>query len=206
VDNGVTDRIAKAFKELHQDNPIKKLLNASDRKYVWALLILHDRVGTLGGRDVVSEELDGLSKIASVAAKLSAKMRSQVFEGTFSEALRPSIAAFEGLPLLLVEFSNRLGDVVNAKGKPGQKKKAYATQFLVEASEFVRLTTGQYGDEHLAALFQVIGNRAELPDSSDDFSALAIRKRRERFKRDYPQYYQLVLELALRAFRNRITA
>jgi hypothetical protein len=87
VDNGVTDRIAKAFKELHPDNPMRKLLNASDRKYVWALLILHDRVGTLGGRDVVSEELDGLSKIATDAAKLSARMRSQVFEGTFSENL-----------------------------------------------------------------------------------------------------------------------
>jgi tellurite resistance protein len=191
VAHGIRDPVAKAFQEIHPDNPLREL-NPSERKYLWALLFFADTVMSPGGGDVIFKELDRMSKIVSDAAKLSAKLKSQIFGGTSSEALRPFTVGFEDLPARLTEFSEILGEVLDSTGKRGHKKKALATKYIVQASEFVWMRTGHHYDEHLAELLQPIRKRAEF----DDFSGDAIRKRRENLKEHYPMLYASALRRA----------
>jgi hypothetical protein len=85
-----------------------------------------------------------------------------------------------------------LGEVLNSVGKPGHKDEVLATQWLIQASEFVRWKTRQYNDEHLAEVFQVIAKRP----ISDDFSGAAIRKKRLYLKKHYPMLYANALKRA----------
>ncbi len=92
----------------------------------------------------------------------------------------------------LVGFSKTLGEALNSFGKPGRKDEALATQGLIQASEFVRLKSGRYNDEHLAGVFQIIARRP----ISDDFSGAAIRKKRLYLKKHYPVLYDGALRSA----------
>ncbi len=83
-------------------------------------------------------------------------------------------------------------------GKRGHKRQMFAGQFLIEASEFVRLKTGQHYDEHLAELFQAIGTRSINEDLSGD----AIRKKREYFDKWYPRLYKSVLKRTMTHLTN----
>ena len=196
----MADRIAdwagKAFQEIHPKNPLNKL-NDSDRKALWALLMAYDYASRIkrGERtNAFLKELDSMSKTVADAAKLGARLKSQVFEGTSSEALRPFTAGFEDLPMRLIGFSKTLGEALNSFGKQGHKAKILANQSLVQASEFVLVKTGQHYDEHLAELFQAIGNRPEELELTGD----AIRKKREHLKGSYPVLYANALKLAKR--------
>src|ERR1039458_1069850 len=74
----------------------------------------------------------------------------------------------------------------------GHKDEVLATQRLIQASEFVRLKTRRYNDEHLAGVFQIITKRP----ISDDFSGAAIRKKRLYLKKHYPVLYANALRRA----------
>jgi hypothetical protein len=184
--------VVNAFRSIGPDNPLKKL-NDLDRKYLWALLVIFDH----GGRQMRKEEassdsLERLSSITVDAAKLAKSLRSVAFKGPFSEAIRGATAGYEDLPMRLTRFSERLEKALGSIGKPGHKRKTIAARSLVEASEFVRLKIGQYYDEHVAELFQAISGST----LSDDFSGDAIRKKRERLKRQYPVLYANALQSA----------
>jgi len=187
VADRIGDSAAKAFQEIHPNNPLNKL-NDSDRKALWASLMAYayaSRTERGERANTFFEEWESMSKTVADAAKLGARLKSQVFEGTSSEALRPFTAGFEDLPMRLIGFSKTLGEALNSSGKRGHKAKILATQSLIQASEFVRLKTGQHYDEHLAELFQAIGNRSAAEELSGD----AIRKKREYLKKHYPALY-----------------
>jgi hypothetical protein len=201
VADSIRDPVDKAFQETHPDNPLREL-NPSERKYLWALLLFADTAMSPGGGDVVFKELDRMSKTVSDAAKLSAKLKSQIFGGPSSELLGPFTVGFEDLPAGLTEFSKTVGEVLDSTGKRGHKKKALASAYIVQASEFVWMRTGQHYDEHLAELFQPIRKRAEF----DDFSGDAIRKRRENLKEHYPMLYASALRRARKYFEKSISS
>jgi hypothetical protein len=137
------------------------------------------------------------------AAKLGARLKSQIFGGTTSsQALVPFAAGFEDLPLRLIVFSKTLGEALNSFRKPGHKDKVLATQGLIQASEFVFLKTGQHSDEHLAELFQAIGKRSAAEDLSGD----AIRKKRKYLSERYPILYAQALKSVRRACQSSALA
>ncbi len=190
----IRDRVAKAFQSVYSSNPLSRL-SVSDRTYLCSLLLAYDyKSRTKHGEapNAFLKELDSMSKTAADAAKLGARLKSQIFEGDSSEALRPFTAGFEDLPMRLIGFSKTLGEALNSFGKPGRKDEALATQGLIQASEFVRLKSGRYNDEHLAGVFQIIARRP----ISDDFSGAAIRKKRLYLKKHYPVLYDGALRSA----------
>ena len=75
----------------------------------------------------------------------------------------------------------------NLVGKRGHKEKVQKNTFLIMASEFVRVKTGNYYDEHLAELLQTLP-RIDL-NQQEDISGDSIRKKREHLKKVYPVIY-----------------
>jgi hypothetical protein len=143
VADGIGNRVAKAFQSVYSNNPVSRL-SVSDRTYLWSLLVAYRYAsGTKHGERANSffEEWDSMSKTVADAAKLGEKLKSLIFDGASSGALRPFTAGFEDLPMRLIGFSKALGEVLNSVGKPGHKDEVLATQWLIQASEFVRWKT-----------------------------------------------------------------
>jgi hypothetical protein len=76
------------------------------------------------------------------AAKLGEKLESELFRGSFADALPAFTTGYEDLPTRLSSFSDRLGRFLDSFGKMGHKHAATGTQTLIEVSEFIRLQTG----------------------------------------------------------------
>jgi hypothetical protein len=195
------DPVAKAFGEILPKNPLNQL-DDSDRRLLWALLMRYEHAATRRGRaDAVFDELESATKTLADAARVTKRLELGVFQEPLLEHLRPFIVGFEDLPFRVTGLSKRLAALskqlkkaLNHFGKPGQKRKGFVSGFLIEASEFVRLKTGQHYDEQLAELFQAVAMRPESKDLSGD----AIRKRRENLKEHYPVLYANALKRAKR--------
>ena len=203
--HGIRDPVAKAFQEIYPNNPLIKL-NDSERKYLWALLVVYSQAAAeVSDPRPPIKTLESMSKKLAAAGRLASDLESEVFQGPFSELLRPFTAGFDCLPKQLARFSRRLGRVLDTFGKPGHKGRNLANQFLIQASEFVSMRTGQFNDEHLAELFQAIGSPPTLEELSDTegLSGAAIHKRRERFKEQYPMLYVAALRRAARYFERK---
>jgi hypothetical protein len=136
--------------------------------------------------------LEKISRVLADSAKLGAELKSEVFGGPFSQALRPFTAGFEDIPPRLIGFSERLASALDLFGKSGHKAKNLATQSLIEASEFVRLKTGENYDVHLAELLQATGNRS----LEEELSAEAIGKKRKYLEKHFPALYLASLNRA----------
>jgi hypothetical protein len=198
------DSVTKAFKEISSNNPLRQL-NPSEKKTLILTLMVYVNVKARDD-DASSDDfpIERVAKSVAAAAKYGANLESEVFAGPFSEELRPFIIGFEDLPKRLVEFSNTVSAVLNLMGKPGHKEENFATQLLVIASEFVRLRTGYYHDEHLAELLRFVTEGRLSRDLSDDeiLWGEAIRKKRAYLKNQYAQLYAKTVEMAETACRN----
>ena len=101
-------------------------------------------------------------------------------------SLKIVLGNFHDLPPRLEAFGILFGGLLDRiVGKRGQKNKLAKNQILLVASEFVRLKTNRYNDEHLAELIQALRDKSDLSDFSGD----AIHKKREHLKRTYPLVY-----------------
>lgn len=146
----------------------------------------------------IEDELGAIaSKTLRDASDLADKLEADVFQGSLKNELRPFIFGYESLPGILRSFARNIGNLLDATGKPGRKNEAFTNQLLVIASEFVRLATGSFNDEHLAELFPAV----LATDLADDFSGDSIRKRRDRLKRQYPLLYAQALQKASHHFQ-----
>jgi hypothetical protein len=188
----------KAFRELTPKSPLNNL-GAEERKLLFSLLTLYARTTPPSGKGRSDDDpLDKLAKVVAEAGVFGAKLESEVFGGLFSAEVRSFVVGFEDLPRRLIDFSNLLGSALNLFGKNGHKGEHFVTLLLIVASEFVRLQTGRHNDEYLAELFQLVGN----PSLAKDLSGDAIRKKRNYVKKNYPQLYAQVLEMAKSCCRN----
>jgi len=183
---------AQAFRHIAATNPLRKL-SGPDQKILYSMLKVYAAVTTQNGK---RRSKDGLlekeAKLVADAAKLGSKLESEVFHGANSDVLLPYIYSFSDLPRQLTEFSKVVGGMLDLFGKRGHKEGNLYGFFLIVASEFVRLKTGQHYDEHLAELYQAVSERSLTEDLSGD----AIRKRREYLKKSYPDLYSWMLERA----------
>ena len=183
---------AQAFRHIAATNPLRKL-SGPDQKILYSMLKVYAAVTTQNGK---RRSKDGLlekeAKLVADAAKLGSKLESEVFHGPDSDVLLPYISSFSDLPRQLTEFSKVVGGMLDLFGKRGHKEGNLYGFFLIVASEFVRLKTGQHYDEHLAELYQAISERPLTADLSGD----AIRKKREYLKESYPDLYSWMLERA----------
>jgi len=192
-------RAAKAFENISPGSPLNELYER-DRAYLCALLFLYAWLTTeLRKGKTADDTVEKVSKVVADAATYAAKLELELFRGPHSDVLRPFSAKYEDLPERLVRLSEELGTLLDSVGKRGHKQRVFATQFLVEASEFVRLRTGQHYDEYLAELFQSVAEG--LRPLSEDLSGDAIRKNREYAKRNYPEFCAQALERARTAFK-----
>ena len=183
---------AQAFRDIAAGNPLRKL-SEPDQKLLYSMLKVYAAVTTQNGK---RRSKDGLlekeAKLVADAAKLGSKLESEVFQGPNSDVLFPYISSFSDLPRQLTEFSKVVGGMLDLFGKRGHKEGNLYGFFLIVASEFVRLKTGQHYDEHLAELYQAVSERSLTEDLSGD----AIRKRREYLKKNYLDLYSWMLERA----------
>jgi hypothetical protein len=187
---------AQAFRDIAAGNPLRKL-SEPDQKLLYSMLKVYAAVTTEDGKKRSKRgSKDGLlekeAKLVADAAKLGSKLESEVFQGPNSDVLFPYISSFSDLPRQLTEFSKVVGGMLDLFGKRGHKEGNLYGFFLIVASEFVRLKTGQHYDEHLAELYQAVSERSLTEDLSGD----AIRKRREYLKKNYPDLYSWMLERA----------
>jgi len=143
--------VRRAFKSVGRRNPLRELSN-SDKQVLMALL--HIYVAAPKAVEGL-RRLEGAARVATDAAALAKRMRSELFEGSTAQMLAPLSASFHDLPTRLEEFS-KIGTIVHSLiGKPGHTGVIARNQLLIMASEFVRLRTGKPYDEHLAELVQV---------------------------------------------------
>lgn len=183
----------KVLQDLHLGNPLRKL-DDLERTALWAFLVRY-AIFSVEKRDGKTiDDLEKLSRIMADAAKLGAELKSEVFGGPHSELMRVFASGFEDIPSRLVSFAARLEKTLDSFGKPGHKGKTLSNSYLVLSSEYVRLRTGHYNDEHLAELFQEIGMRFEAGELSSE----AIRKKRGYLKKNNPRVYAYVLERSKR--------
>lgn len=147
-------------------------------------------------------------KTLSDAAESIARVESDLFQELFLRDFGVYMVGFETLPSRLAGLSEQLAGL-SARlrrafapyGKPGHKRQIFASQFLVDASESIRLKLGEYYDEHLADLLQAIAP----PSDGEDFSGDAIRKKRNYLKRRYPAFYKMIVEKAENRLRSAPT-
>ena len=186
---------------LPPDNPLNRL-NDADRVLLFSMLMIYDVVTTRVAKDRPEEDpLERMAKLAADAAILSAKLESEVFQGPYADVFLPYISSFRDLPRRLAEFSELIGRKLNLLGKPGHKGRNLRNQYLILASEFVRLKAGQHYDEHVAELYQAIPGRPP----SEDLAGDAIRKKRDYIKRCYPDLYGETLNRAMLACESTLS-
>jgi hypothetical protein len=181
--------VRKSFDNVGPKNPLREL-DDSDKHLLVSLLFVHAKSPK---DDQATAPLEEVAAIAAEAGALAKKLESSVFGGSLAPILASILGGTEDLPARLKDFSNRMGSVLEqAVGKRGQKHKVLNNQFLIMASELVRLRTGKHHDEHLADLLQTLPPRAEL--IGEDVSGDSIRKKREHLKRAYPVAYALAVK------------
>ena len=174
---------AKAFEPLHRDTPLIKELDDGDKMALVVLLKVYEEAKQEGRCDPYLKQMERVAKLATEAAAFGAKLESEVFQGPFADYLPPYTSKYRELPKQLAEFSQDYGFYMRRFGKSGHKAKIHADYWLVMASEFVRLKTGQYFDGHLAELYKAI--LESYP--TKDLSANAIRKMKKYIKKYHPR-------------------
>lgn len=182
------DRVREAFKSMGPKNPLNRL-GAIEKRILWSLATIYAAEGQLDLEKRRPDQIDKLEKTVADASSLAKKLQQQIFDGDLASLLRPFVKDFQDLPSRLGALALRLRSVLDiTAGKPGQTRKVMRNRCLLVASEFVRLKTGTYGDEHLADLLQAV---SLVPDpkadfSGTDFSGDAIRKKRGYLSSKYP--------------------
>jgi hypothetical protein len=181
---------AEAFENLHDGNPLKHM-GEEDQELVcgWPMLFVRER----DGLDDHLHRIEQAAQIASDAVELATRMQKLFLRNPLPEDENPLpgglSAEHHDLPARLHSFANGVNGVrqwTDHFGKTAVKRQRVRRDLLlVGASEWVKSKTGTWNDEHLAELLQSISFDLE------DFSGDAIRKRRERFKQDYPKLYLL---------------
>ena len=184
-DPGATAR--RAFAEIGPKNPLAKL-SKSDKESLCTLLTLYER----SSKNPPSDPWEEIEKLAAQAAAIASRLDGDVFQGSTGEMLKPFLSGYEDVPQRLRSLSAELGALAALQGKPGYKSKNFSIQFLVMASEFVRLGTKRPNNEHLAELLQAIDTVSELNSLTGD----AIRKKREHLRKNYPDLYRSAIQHA----------
>lgn len=159
------------------------------------LLAMYESAKQDGSGDPDFKQMERIAKVAAEAARLSAKIQLEIFEGPFADYMHPYTSKYRELPKLLAEFSMEYGFYMRRYGKSGHKAKIHAHHWLVMASEFVRLKTGEYCDGQMGELIQAVGNHPNPEAKSDE----SIRKTRLFLKKHYRWQYEDALKSAKRA-------
>jgi len=160
------------------------------------LLTCYEETKQEGRGDPYFEQMEKVAKVAAEAATFSAKLESEVFQGPFADYVPPYTSKYRELPKQLAEFSMEYGFYMRRFGKSGHKAKILADCWLVEATEFVRLRTGQYCYDQIGVLLNVIGKYPGAEEPSGE----AIRKKRLSVKKHYRHLYGYTLTTAKRVY------
>ena len=183
--------VREAFRNLGPRNPLRKLAD-EDKGNLFILLELHSRKRHW---DELSEPWENAAKAVAEAGTIAARLQVDVFE-KLATSLGPFLDPYRSAPHRLAALSRMLGILITLEtGKPGHKGRTARTRLLIAASEFVRLKTGRYHDEHLAELMQAVGPRHL--GTGEDFSGESISKHRKRMQENYPEIYEEALNDAL---------
>jgi len=193
----VRKNATRAFRNLGPRNPLQKL-NQSARDFLYSALELHAAEISKDDKIRYFARIDGISKIAIEAGHLSSKLKQDVFGGTDADLFQPFISEFSNLPAQLARFSRVLREAADLVGKPGHKEHNFRNLWLIVASEYVRICSGQHYDEHLAELYQsVLGERSHADVSGD-----AIRKKRTYLAKNYRELFDWARRLSENAFES----
>lgn len=175
--------VSRVFDSLGADNPLKELTQGEQRA-LWALGIKYQK-GASTETDVrLADALDEAEKAARDANQIAGRIESVLRDPTVEIIIDGLSVAFERLPEFLRAFGGAVLEKAPILGKPGYKDATFRTSDLVMASEFVRLKTGHYNDEPLADLLQAVSD----DPAPTKLSGEAIRRRRTRFKEEYPEF------------------
>jgi hypothetical protein len=179
--------VFRTFDELRKPNPLKKMTDA-DKKIVWGmLLIFADEKFEKSKRSRYLDQIERVTKTATEAAKLANQIR-EILEKDNGEWLNQRLKACWDLPARLDSFAEQAGGPLRSLGRTeGKRKRAIADRYLIYASEFVKLKTGSWNDEHLFELLQA----TRINDVK--FSGDAVHKTRERFKIKHPLLYRTIV-------------
>jgi hypothetical protein len=177
--------VAQAFDCLGEANPLRAMAEA-DKAVVWGTLGLFADERSAPSR--YEQQWDRLAQVAADAAKLASRIE-EILQADHGEVLNRRLKNSRDLPTHLSSFADQAGGLVKTLGETDLKRRrALQDRFLIYASEFVKLKTGTWNDEHLAELLQT------MRSVSADFSGDAIRKTRERFRQKHHVLYEITLK------------
>ena len=203
--SGVLDKSAamhphfkRFFEHLSSSNPLS-LLTPKEQWAIFAVLLSY---GLLSESTLTKARLTHIEKsyrVLDQAISLAEVLESTIFaQGLPLPWEITRLSAHSELNVLLREFAFDLQLVLRSVGRRRSDfNPATSAGLLVLVSETVKRLTGGYNDEHVAELFQVLPVQMTTSDTCDlkDLSGDAIRKRRNRFMRDYPLEYWRLLRL-----------
>ena len=188
-------RIEQCYQDIGWNNPLRKL-SEELKVHLFSQLIVY---GELERHDKPQEDpsnyqisVDEAHEVAREANALADRIDSLLQEGWNWKQLH-FMTPYRILPWMLRHLSSNLGFFARMIAKPRKLDSVLATQMLLTASEFVKINTGSFNDEHLVDLVQQM-----YPFWSDELAGDTIRKRRDRFKADYPEHYRRVRDHAKR--------
>ena len=180
--------VCSAFGGLNLQNPLLRL-RVEDKILLWALLKVIDSRKHGSVQSDIDNLFEEVRQTAKDAAALANRIENVVFSGPVGQILNGKpMLCFRDLPKLLTAYADQLRELMSHTGKSGHTKEAFGNMYLVVVSEFLKLKTGSYNDDHLADLGQQIG---EIGGGE------SIRKRRALFKRTYPAAYAFAVQKAL---------
>ena len=182
----------KYFEHLSPSNPLSSLA-PEEQWAIFAILLMYGRLSESPDTKATLEKLEKsyqiLDQVTSLADSLDSAIVAEIFpldrllgEWRLSTHLRKFASTLHLGLRLMAKRRSQFNPITGA-------------DLLVLASEIVERLTGGYADEHVAELFQVMPVQVADPDTSalKDLSGDAIRKRRNRFIRDYPREYRRAL-------------
>lgn len=186
----ISKGVAEEFADNGPNNPLNKL-EARDKAQLLAIMVVYEHFRDASD-EKITESAERVARLAADAGKLARRIEIELSEGSFLGIWEKLLDHCRDLQSKLSWFSIGVGELMDSTGKKGHKQNNLSNCFLVTASEFVRLKTGTYNDEHFAELFQ---GRSDIPESKE-LSGDAIRKKREYLQKKYPNLYGAAVEAA----------
>jgi len=181
----------EAFEHLGPNNPLKTLSDSEKSALVCFLevYLFMTRLAQTKKTEM-AQPLEEIRAVGVDARSLAQRIRRV--------ALDHFVGGFRSLPATLEEFAKRADDLVAPIGKPGHKPKHLTTQFLMAASEYVRMKMGHRYDEHLAEVLQAVPGGSD-PDRQEDISGASIQKKRDYMEANFAALYSEALGWAKNA-------
>jgi hypothetical protein len=182
------------LKEAYDALPPKcalKGLAAGDKAKIWAFLTIFAENKECPPRFPYLQEQERAARAGVDALRLAIEIE-EVLKKDHGEVLNRRLRNSRHLPAFLVSFTKAVSPIYTLGATESRREHALIDWPLIYVCHFIRLKTGAWHDEQVADLLRT------MRSDRDDFFGDAIRKKRRRFKSEYPVFFAGIEDLVRR--------